>query len=212
MIKWWLAQFLEKKWWTYYLRSKSPEEYLHKKKIYWHKVLKTVEVSVSPIDSVIDLGCGPAGIFTIFDGINPVIGVDPLMDYYQQAFKALFDQYHHTHFMTSALENFTSPTKSQWVFCMNAINHVQDINACFEQIKQCGTAQSTYIISSDLHRNYWPKKMLQLLPFDMLHPKQMDKNDFESLMRSHGFSLMRRYTLDRKFLFDYEVYVLKIQE
>lgn len=211
MIKWSLAQFLEKKWWTYYLSSKNPDEYLDKKKKYWVKVLQTIEVMVSPEDTVIDLGCGPAGIFTIFDGKNSAVGVDPLMGYYQKEFKNLFNQYHHTQFIQSPLETFIPTSESQLVFCLNAINHVQDIDACMMQVKVSGTSNALYIISSDLHRHHWAKKLLQWLPFDMLHPKQMDKRDFEYLIKRHGFAIIRKYTLDSKFLFDYDVYVLRRQ-
>lgn len=68
-LKWRLAQTLEKVWWKRYLSDKNPNDYLIWKTQYWKTFFKPY-VNLIPIKNsslIADIGCGPAGIFTIFN-------------------------------------------------------------------------------------------------------------------------------------------------
>lgn len=209
MNKWHLAQFLEKKWWYYYLKSKDLDDYLFKKKKYWHSFLDQINIHPAKDASIIDLGCGPAGIFTICGEHPKITGVDPLLDFYKLKFKAILDVYVNVEFVKSTLELYSPKQTYEFVFCLNAINHVKDIDRCMNQIKSCGDESSVFIISSDIHRHSFAKRFLKLIPIDMLHPKQMDNYEFEQLLNRHGFGIVEKKIMSKKFLFNYEVYILK---
>ena len=77
------------------------------------------------IHSVLDLGCGPAGIFIALTN-NTVIGVDPLIEEYKK--ENLFfnwEDYPRAGFIKSTIEDFKPAMQYDFVFCMNAINHVR---------------------------------------------------------------------------------------
>lgn len=209
LSKWNLAQFLEKNWWFYYLKSKDLQEYLIRKKTYWFFFLNQIHIHPPKEASIIDLGCGPAGIFTIFGEHTKITGVDPLLDFYKSKFKSILDMYANVEFVKSTIELYTPKQTYEFVFCLNAINHVKDIDRCMYQFKSCGNKSSVFIISSDIHRHSFAKGFLKLIPIDMLHPKQMDNDEFEQLIIRHGFEIVEKKIMSKKFLFNYEVYILK---
>ena len=78
--KWKLAQTLEYKWWQNYLKKKDTNEYLQWKIHYWQDVLLQISkyVDIPNSKTILDAGCGPAGIFIALKG-NTVDAIDPLL-------------------------------------------------------------------------------------------------------------------------------------
>ncbi|MEM6726326.1 MAG: class I SAM-dependent methyltransferase [Bacteroidota bacterium] len=79
--RWRLAQAAEIRWWQRYLRKKEPESYLSWKRDYWENFLEKIQCIVPSQAHILDAGCGPAGIFTIFPE-NQVTAIDPLLYHY----------------------------------------------------------------------------------------------------------------------------------
>ena len=116
--RWRIAQWFELRWWKNYLRGKNKQEYLAWKKNYWLNILEKIKnelnagsrngdpVKTVASKTVCDLGCGPAGIFIVFEE-NKVTAVDPLIDEYekQTSFFAKSD-YPNTTFINSTMEDF----------------------------------------------------------------------------------------------------------
>ena len=46
------------------------------------------------------------------------------------------NMYPYVHFVNAGLEDFTSTEKFDILFCMNAINHVNDIEKCYDNKQQ----------------------------------------------------------------------------
>ena len=133
--RWNAAQFAERKWWQNYLKNKDIPGYLSWKKEYWQNLLKkcTHYFSIHSEDSILDAGCGPAGMFMLFEN-NKTVAFDPLIDVYETDlphFKK--NMYPYVHFVNAGLEDFTSTEKFDILFCMNAINHVHDIEKSFAE-------------------------------------------------------------------------------
>lgn len=66
-------------------------------------------------------------MFMLFEN-NKTVAFDPLIDVYETDlphFKK--NMYPYVHFVNAGLEDFTSTEKFDILFCMNAINHVHDI-------------------------------------------------------------------------------------
>ena len=68
MIKWKLAQFFELLWWRKYFLFKTKDSYYTWKKNYWQSLVSSLKtINITDKNTIADLGCGPAGIFILFD-------------------------------------------------------------------------------------------------------------------------------------------------
>ncbi|MCB0662836.1 MAG: class I SAM-dependent methyltransferase, partial [Saprospiraceae bacterium] len=126
-LKWRLAQYLELRWWQRYLRHKSVEDYLAWKNTYWQGFLEKMAIHPEPDKTILDAGCGPAGIFIHFPN-HPVTAIDPLLDQYEQNLPHFSkERYPNVTFHTTSLETYKSDQQYDYIFCINAINHVHNI-------------------------------------------------------------------------------------
>ena len=202
-LRWKIAQNIELRWWKNYLKGKSPEEYLVWKKDYWCKTLNELEVELSPSSRILDAGCGPAGIFTILND-HKVTAMDPLLDKYAADlphFKPL--DYPYCTFENQSLEQFKTAEPFDLIFCINAINHVDDIGLAIANLAACLKPKGKLIMTIDAHNYGLLKKIFQLIPGDILHPHQYDLADYQSMMKNAGFDLKSSIKLKSEFIFDY---------
>ena len=72
--------------------------------------------------------------------------------------------------LDKTLEDFESPKNYDKVFCLNAINHVEDLGLCFDKLVQFTRSGGTLIVSIDAHNYQLFKHVFRLLPGDILHP------------------------------------------
>ena len=209
-VKWKLAQWLEYKWWQNYLRKKSVTEYLDLKSTYWNKILHTISPYITlPRDQkILDAGCGPAGIFMVLKD-NQVIAVDPLLDKYKNLphFNTL--DYPWVTFRNEPLENFDQKVFFDVIFCMNAINHVKDIERCYDHLIDALKPGGILVISTDCHRNDAVKKIFQLLPGDVLHPIQLNLKEYNEQLTKREMEVLSSIRLKREMIFDYYLTIAK---
>lgn len=209
MIRWKIAQFCERMWWRMYLSKRDKNDYLTWKRDYWHRFLEEIKASAKPNSTIADLGCGPAGLFTIFETQN-VEAVDPLLSVYQadlQHFKQT--DYPSVGFVESTIEDWQPRNNPyHYIYCINAINHVADIDAALSKIKSATSKQTTLVISTDAHRRPWLKEIFRLFPGDILHPHQFTKQGYQDLFTKAGLPKNAEIYLNkREFIFDYLVFV-----
>jgi 2-polyprenyl-6-hydroxyphenyl methylase/3-demethylubiquinone-9 3-methyltransferase len=206
---WKLAQRLEWWWWKRYLKSKNPEDYLVWKRKYWTDFLQNLpaEFHFLTENKILDAGCGPAGIFIILEK-NTVTALDPLLCQYDSLPHFDRSRYPYCTFETMSLEDYTLENDYDYIFSLNAINHVADI-ACsikniYNNLKNGGKA----IISTDVHRYQALKHILRIIPTDALHPQQHDKDDYHTLMRNIGFKNIQAISLKPENpMFDYICFI-----
>jgi 2-polyprenyl-6-hydroxyphenyl methylase/3-demethylubiquinone-9 3-methyltransferase len=207
-LKWVVAQKLEYLWWIRYLKKKNPTEYLNKKIGYWKKMLGAIEdvVVIQPGAAVLDAGCGPAGIFIALNN-NKVEAIDPLLDKYQNL--PVFKPAHFgwTHFRNIPIEALDDKEKYDIVFCLNAINHVNDINICCKNLVDSLKPNGFLVMSTDAHRHPLLKKIFQLLPGDMLHPIQLDINEYADFLEKNQMKLVKKILYKRESIFDYYILI-----
>lgn len=207
-LKWKLAQKLEYQWWIQYLKKKNPSEYLDKKIQYWNKILGAIEdvVAIQPTDTILDAGCGPAGIFIALHN-NKVEAIDPLLSKYVNLPVFKPSNFEWTNFRNIPIESLEDKEKYDVVFCLNAINHVNDINLCCKNLVDSLKPNGFLIMSTDAHRHPILKKIFQLLPGDMLHPIQLDINEYTAFFEKNQMQLVKKILYKRESIFDYYILI-----
>ena len=205
--RWRLAQFLELRWWQWYLRKKDPQQYAAWKERYWLNFLKSCVVDTPVGLHVLDAGCGPAGIFTVLQGCE-VDGVDPLLDAYT-ARLSVFDpgKYPWVQFKTQKIEDLDKKGAYDLIFCLNAINHVEQFDLAMDRLTAALKPGARIVLSVDGHRYKWLEKIFQWLPGDALHPVQLHRDNYHQAFNSRGISLETPRLLKRTLIFDYWVYI-----
>lgn len=210
-LKWRVAQTLERKWWVHYLRNQSPEEYRAWKEAYWQRVWGLVKgiVPLSESDTVLDAGCGPAGMFSIF-GKNAVTAIDPLLDKYEQDL-AVFSKsdYPNVNFVTDTMEGFQPDEPFDLVCCMNAINHVSDLQLAFDRLGSFCRPSGYCLLSIDAHNHGFLKHLFRAIPGDALHPHQFDLEEYKGMFERVGFEQLGSFLLKKHPIFDYHLLVGK---
>lgn len=210
-LRWKFAQFLEIRWWRRYLRRKDPASYLQWKKNYWLNFLQTAGIEAPAGSKVLDAGCGPAGIFIALNQCK-VDAVDPLLSSYERQLSHFRrDDYPQVSFKEAMLEDFTGAAASyDLVFCLNAINHVSDLNACLHRLTAMTKPDGLLVIAVDVHRYAGLKWLFRALPGDALHPQQHDAGEYRHLLETRHFQVLRSVVLKRELIFDY--YLLVAQQ
>lgn len=208
-LRWKIAQAAEIRWWQSYLQGKSVEEYADWKKNYWRKFLQQIETEPAVGEKVIDLGCGPAGVFIILNK-QKVTALDPLLSQYESKLKH-FSKTHYPHvdFKDMPLEAFNTEEKYDTLFCLNAINHVDDLDLCFDKLVELTKPGGKMVVSIDAHNYAFFKHLFRLVPGDILHPHQYDLKEYQNMLTGRGCTLLKTELIKSEFFFDYYALVLR---
>ncbi len=207
-LRWKIAQYFEARWWRNYLKGKSLPDYLDWKRQYWFDFLKKIGVEVPPNASVLDAGCGPAGIFLVFPE-NRVTAIDPLLGKYRPIFPHFTDgSLRNARFVEVPLEQLDASQKYDVVFCLNAINHVADLEVCLKKLREVTRSGGRLVLSVDAHNWLFFKHIFQLVPGDILHPHQLDLEGYKKRLMENGFQIEAIKPLKREFFFSYQAFIL----
>lgn len=212
--RWKIAQSFEILWWKRYLKDKPKEAYLQWKMQYWRNFLHDIQLGhlldISKSQKyILDAGCGPAGIFTVLDN-HSVIGLDPLMEAYtKNVSQFVMGDYKYTEFLNQSIESFEGFSLFDYIFCLNAINHVENLKKAVEVLVKSTKDDGTLIISVDAHRSKILQRIFAALPGDILHPHQYTLEQYQSLFKSQGIEVSHVVLKKREPIFDYYVLVLK---
>lgn len=214
-LRWKIAQFFEQLWWKRYLSNKPKHEYLQWKQAYWQQFIKQLKNNIPHLFSanklqILDAGCGPAGIFTILQH-HHITAIDPLLSSYETHSYFSRNDYAEVNFIETTLEKFQAKENFDVVFCLNAINHVQDIQACIKNLHASLKPNGYLVLSVDTHRSKFLKNIFQLIPGDILHPHQYSLDDYLNLLKSNHFRIETTKTIKQESIFNYEVIVAQKQ-
>ena len=227
-LRWKIAQAAEIRWWQRYLKNKPTADYAAWKRQYWRDLLTEIGLNAekSPVfdvytegsnatqnaqltthHSILDAGCGPAGIFMVFKNAA-VDALDPLLDSYEATlphFKK--SNFPNVRFFSKPLESFVAEKPYDAVFCLNAINHVADLSRCFDVLVGATKRGGTLVISIDAHNFPFLKRLFQALPGDILHPHQYDLAEYMAMLTERGCRIERVILKKHEFIFNYYVLV-----
>ena len=202
-LKWRLAQAAEWRWWKHYLKKKEKTAYLHQKKEYWYRVFKEVSAEIPQGETILDVGCGPAGIFMIFDECE-VDAIDPLVEVYQRELPHFsIADYSYVQFINRPFEDVRVKKQYDWVFCLNVINHVRDIKQALRQLNKAVKPEKKLLLSVDAHNYSLLKHIFQWLPGDILHPHQYSLDDYIAMLNSSGLQVAKVKKLKQGLIFSY---------
>ena len=233
-LRWQIAQWFELRWWQRYLSGKDKFQYYAWKKQYWNDLLTQIGEKLPYRDagSVADVGCGPAGIFIAFED-KKVIAADPLLDTYEKTLPFFHKQdFPYTTFINQKLEDFEPIPKSpkgnfnsqstdvlkpplgglgvekfDIVFCMNAINHVADIDLAYDRLVAATKDNGYVVVSIDAHNHSFFKNLFRLIPGDILHPHQYDLEEYADFMTKRGCKILKKQLVKKEFFFSHYVLV-----
>jgi 2-polyprenyl-6-hydroxyphenyl methylase/3-demethylubiquinone-9 3-methyltransferase len=110
-------------------------------------------------------------------------------------------------FVKSGIENFTTQNLFDVVFCMNAINHVYDIEKSFEVMDKCCRKNGIVVMSIDAHNFSFFKHLFRLVPGDALHPHQYDLKEYASFLTEWKFCIEQTILIKKNFFFDHFVLI-----
>lgn len=210
-LKWKLAQFFELKWWLFYFKGKEKVAYLNWKKNYWKSVFKQTEIheSIQPSDTILELGCGPAGCFIYFTQ-NKIVAVDPLLQSYQNSL-SFFEpsEYPNTQFISSSIEKASIQKQFDVILCFNAINHVKDIELSLNKLCKWLKPEGKVFLSVDAHNHSFLKTVFHAIPGDILHPHQYTLQEYVELCSNAGLKHSETILLKKESIFSHYLLLLK---
>lgn len=201
--RWQIAQFFEIRWWKRYLGDKDKTVYLQWKRAYWQDFLLKCGIALAPGQTVLDAGCGPAGIFIILE--NQVVdALDPLLEQYEKQLPHFSrTDYPYVRFLPNLLENLDENARYDTIFCLNAINHVADIERALQRLAIAAKPGARMLISTDAHRYNFLRNVFALAPGDILHPHQYTETQYRQLLESCGWKVQKSTLIKREAIFDY---------
>lgn len=206
-LRWKLAQYFEKRWWKKYLRNKTVEDYRVWKKDYWNKLLTAGEISMANYCKILDAGCGPAGVFMVLEN-QQVTAVDPLLNEYEkQLIHFKKSDYKNAEFIHSPIENFKRVNYFDFIFCMNAINHVQDYETAMNNLSESLKPDGIFVMTIDAHNHSFFKHLFKAIPGDILHPHQFDLNEYKLQLMQRGVVIEKEVLLKKEFFFNHYLIV-----
>jgi len=204
-LKWKFAQKLERLWWKRYLHKQTPEVYKAWKNAYWEKLFNyfAIDIDLKPNALIADIGCGPAGIFSIFQNYE-VVAVDPLLDSYAHDL-AVFNKedYPNTQFVNAGIEEFNWPQTFDLLCCLDAINHVSNLTLAFEKLFALTKPGGFCLLSTDAHNHNFLKHLFKTIPGDALHPHQYNLAEYQDMFKSAGFELLKTELYKTHPIFNY---------
>ncbi len=208
-LRWRCAQFFELRWWKNYLNSRDKSEYLRWKKTYWLDFLKNSGLRLLPGAGVLDAGCGPAGIFTVLYDYK-VDAVDPLLDQYAGMLPHFQPaDYPYVRFFSQTLESFSPAKRYDVVFCLNAINHVANLDSSLDRLVALVQPGGYLLLSVDAHNYHWIRYLFQRLPADILHPHQFTCTEYAKMLRTRGLGIERTILIKKSGIFNYYLFVAR---
>ena len=181
--------------------------YLAWKKSYWSDFIQTNQCKIG--DHCLDLGCGPAGIFTVLTN-KQVTAVDPLLDEYQQSL-AHFDRqmYPSTMFIKSKMECLNVDCDYDTIFCLNALNHVDNLEDAIMSMANVMHGKTQAYVSIDVHRAKYLQQVFKWIPADALHPHQLTSDQYKALFLDAGLVVKSTNLIKRGRIFDYVLFTIK---
>jgi 2-polyprenyl-3-methyl-5-hydroxy-6-metoxy-1,4-benzoquinol methylase len=208
-LRWRIAQWFEKMWWKKYLATKNKQEYLDWKQTYWLDFLNQVNVTIPTGKKILDAGCGPAGIFMILQN-NEVSALDPLLPTYENTLSQFNPKdYPWVTFIPTSLEAHSVEQQYDLIFCINAINHVDNLSAAYDQLLNMLTPNGQLIISIDAHNSKVLKKIFQAIPGDILHPHQYDLQEYQQFLTDRKMKIDNTVLIKKENIFNYYAIVAR---
>jgi 2-polyprenyl-6-hydroxyphenyl methylase/3-demethylubiquinone-9 3-methyltransferase len=118
--------------------------------------------------------------------------------------------YPKVNFVQSTIEEFDSKgLKYDKVFCMNAINHVHNIEKGFQQLKNLCAENGYIIVTIDAHNFSFFKHLFRLIPGDILHPHQYNLREYQQFLSSGNWKIKSSALIKKEFFFNHYLLIAR---
>ncbi len=197
---WQVAQAAELDCWVQNKQKISSSHYLESKKQMWQNILASLSPRLSPADlknkSVLEFGCGPAGMFTLIDKNPSYTCLDPLMNKYLRYFDFIHSS--NVKFVGKKLEDFNADSKFDIILGFNALDHVDSIKQALNKLYHLAGLKTLLVISVHTHASsLWQKILSFAYPIlDRPHKHQYTDRQYQTMFESQGFRLINKICLD----------------
>lgn len=213
-VKWKIAQFFESIWWRKYLYKKDKQQYLQWKNNYWQQFIgqyiqPLLSLNNEPLN-ILDAGCGPAGIFITLKPYQ-VDAIDPLLHQYEKLQHFQKHAYEWVNFNEQKIEALEVNNKYDAVFCLNAMNHVENIQQAYNKLYKAAKPNTYLFISTDAHKYKWLRYLFHYFAFDVLHPQQYTPDEYQQMFTQENVNVVRTDIIKKGLIFDYVLFTLKKQ-
>jgi 2-polyprenyl-6-hydroxyphenyl methylase/3-demethylubiquinone-9 3-methyltransferase len=139
-----------------------------------------------------------------------VVAIDPLLKAYAEKLPHFVpEDYPWVQFENIMLEHLSVGEPFDYVFCLNAINHVSDLQRSLAILVEATKTGQSLILSIDTHRWRGLKWLFRLLPGDVLHPHQHSLTDYQALLKQQDLQIIQKHRLKPGWVFDYWVLVAR---
>ena len=190
--------------------KKDQSNYLEWKRSYWRDLLNKIQtnIAISGGTSILDIGCGPAGIFIILED-NKVEAIDPLVESYEKELDHFSrDNYPYVRFHNIQFENYNELREFKVTFLMNAINHFIDLKASIIKAIDLTSEGGHVVITIDAHNFTFFKYLFRLIPGDILHPHQFGLREYQDFFEN-GTTLVEQHLIKKAGLFNHYLLVFE---
>jgi len=208
--RWLIAQFFEIRWWKKYLQPKDWDSYLLWKTNYWQGVLEAISpfVPIETCTSFADIGCGPAGVFIALPD-KQVMALDPLLLKYEAEIEGFeCRNFPNVVFSPLPFESYQVTESFNAVFCMNAINHFQDLKGSFLKLGTMVKEKGYLVITIDGHRFSFFRWLFSWFPIDILHPHQYYLEEYIAMVGT-DFTVLSTQLKKKEPLFNHYIIVFQ---
>jgi SAM-dependent methyltransferase len=116
-------------------------------------------------------------------------------------------EYPNVSFQCLPMELYRSQPEFDLVFCMNAINHVRDVQLSFDILVNALKPGGKLVITIDAHNYSFYKGLFRAIPGDILHPHQYDMLEYRKMLSDRGCSILECIQLKREYFFNHYMLV-----
>jgi 2-polyprenyl-6-hydroxyphenyl methylase/3-demethylubiquinone-9 3-methyltransferase len=111
--------------------------------------------------------------------------------------------------LTQPLEDLDVRNEYDIIFCLNAINHVADLELALDRLIGSAKVGATIVVSIDAHNHSFLKKLFRLVPGDILHPHQYDLAEYVAMLARRGVEVQTQLLKKKETIFNYYILVGK---
>lgn len=182
--RWRHAQAEELNCWTEIRHKLQSAEYIEKKKEYWRRVLRKAGLSLDKLHEkrILEVGCGPSGIFLLLEPSSNILLLDPLMNDYKRLAPDLVRSHRS---VSEPLESADLCDRFDVVFAVNCIDHCSDIRLFLERLAAVTAARGTVVLAVNTHLREWTEFVWQKAQrfMEPHHPYHFTADGYSRLLK-----------------------------
>lgn len=181
--RWATAQCEEAECWTRIGRLLRRADYQQIKQQYWLRFLSKLGLSPDAFDGkrVIEIGCGPSGVFRLIQNASRYVLVDPLLDLYREI--SPFDD---SLFECAPIpfEDVQYHQEFDIVLSINSIDHCRDLDVFLDKLKHVTAPSGRVYVAVNTHQSltsarFWRRFNRFIEPH---HPYHYTDAEYQSLL------------------------------